>query len=99
VDIDPHCKVRDGREKAFFRAAMELYMPKSAVWRQKIGIHLGGGLQGGLDAYFGGAQRKVEAYEEIFEKISQKLLKDPFANIEGLHLDTCEKFARSRNSN
>ena len=94
VDIHPHCKVRNGREKAFFRAAMEQHMPKSAVWRQKIGIHLGGGLQGGLDACFGGAQRKVEAYGEIFEAITQKLLEDPFATIEGLHLDVYDRFSQ-----
>ncbi|KAI1840870.1 hypothetical protein JX266_012952 [Neoarthrinium moseri] len=94
VDIHPHCKVHDGREKAFFRAAMERYMPKSAVWRYKIGIHLGGGLQGGLDMHFGGVDQKTKAYTEIFESITETLLEDPFANIDGLHLKVCKKYVK-----
>jgi hypothetical protein len=82
LDIHPHCKVRGGREKAFLRAAMEQYMPKSCVWRKKIGIHLGGGLQGGLDSHFGGVEQKSRIYAEIFEFVVDKILYDPAAKID-----------------
>lgn len=85
LDIHPHCKVREGREKAFFRAAMEQYMPQSCVWRKKIGIHLGGGLQGGLDSYFGGVDQKIEVYTQIFESVAERLLRDPLARIDDLY--------------
>ncbi|KAG8165554.1 hypothetical protein KVR01_004106 [Diaporthe batatas] len=85
VDIHPHCKVHEGREKAFFRAAMEQYMPKHCVWRQKIGIHLGGGLQGGLDTYFGGVDQKTKVYAGIFESVAERLVRDPLAKIDDLY--------------
>lgn len=84
LNIHPACKVRDGREKAFFRAAMEAYIPKSTAWRKKIGIHLGGGLQGGLDATFGSRNGKIQAYSDTFKAITARLLADPFASIEDL---------------
>jgi asparagine synthetase B (glutamine-hydrolysing) len=84
LDIHPSLKVRDGREKAFFRTAMEPYVPKSTAWRKKIGIHLGGGLQSGLDATFGGRERKARAYCEAFKAITARLLRDPFASIDDL---------------
>ncbi|KPM44135.1 hypothetical protein AK830_g2478 [Neonectria ditissima] len=84
LDIHPACKVYGGREKAFFRAAMEKYIPKSAAWRKKIGIHVGGGLQGGLDALFGGLDQKVEVYNGVFSAITGRLLSDPFATVEHL---------------
>lgn len=62
---------------------MEPYVPKSTAWRKKVGIH-SGGLQGGLDATFGGHNRKIEAYCDIFEAITARLLIDPFASIEDL---------------
>lgn len=82
--VHPSLKIRDGREKAFFRAAMEPYVPKSTAWRKKIGIHLGGGLQGGLDRLFGGRERKVEAYCDAFKAITTRLLRDPLADIKDL---------------
>ena len=84
LDIHPACKVRDGREKAFFRAGMEPYMPKEAAWRKKVGIHLGGGMQAGLDALFGGIDGKQRVYHETFKAINERLLADPFANIDHL---------------
>ncbi|KAJ5312431.1 hypothetical protein PENANT_c027G06653 [Penicillium antarcticum] len=84
LDIEPSLKVRDGREKAYFRAAMEPYVPRTTAWRQKIGIHLGGGLQGGLDSTFGGRDRKVAAYSDAFKEITARLLQDPFAGINDL---------------
>lgn len=84
LDIHPDCKVHGGREKAFFRAAMEKYIPKSAAWRKKIGIHVGGGLQGGLDSLFGGVDGKVEVYNNVFKAITDCLLADPFATVDHL---------------
>ncbi|KAA8575940.1 hypothetical protein EYC84_006105 [Monilinia fructicola] len=85
LNIHPTCKLHGGREKAFFRSAMEPYVPMSTAWRQKIGIHLGGGgLQGGLDDTFGGRTSKIEAYGKIFRDITARLLKDPFADIDDL---------------
>jgi carboxymethylproline synthase len=84
LDVHPSLKVRDGREKAYFRAAMEPFVPASTAWRKKIGIHLGGGLQGGLDAAFGGRENKAAAYREAFESVTARLLQDPFANIRDL---------------
>lgn len=84
LNIHPACKVHGGREKAFFRAAMEQYMPKSAAWRKKIGIHLGGGLQGGLDTLFGGLGHRVEIYNNVFRAITTCLLVDPFSGIDHL---------------
>lgn len=84
LDIHPSAKVHGGREKAFFRAAMEAYIPKTAAWRQKIGIHVGGGLQGGLDALFGGLGQKVAVYEDVFRAMSKRLVEDPSAPIEDL---------------
>lgn len=81
LDIKPLLKVQGGREKAYFRAAMEPFVPESTAWRIKIGIHLGGGLQGGLDAMFGGREGKVAAYHDAFKAITARLLVDPFANI------------------
>ena len=68
--IHPACKICDGCEKAFFRAAMEPYVRIPTAWQKMIGIHLGGGLQGGLDATFGGVDRKIEAYKNAFKDIT-----------------------------
>jgi len=84
LDIQPALKIQGGREKAYFRAAMEPFVPYTTAWRQKIGIHLGGGLQGGLDSTFGGREAKITAYAEAFEKITARLEKDPFANVDDL---------------
>lgn len=84
LDIHPDCKVYGGREKAFFRTAMEKYIPKAAAWRKKIGIHVGGGMQGGLDALFGGVDGKVEVYNSVFKAVNECLLADPFATIDHL---------------
>ncbi|KAJ5496535.1 Carboxymethylproline synthase [Penicillium fimorum] len=84
LDIEPSLKIRDGREKAYFRAAMEPYVPWTTAWRQKIGIHLGGGLQGGLDATFGGRNHKVAAYNNAFKDITARVLQDPFASVDDL---------------
>ena len=35
LNIHPACKVRGGREKAYFRAAMEPYVPKVTAWRKR----------------------------------------------------------------
>ena len=87
LDIHSSCKVHDGREKAFFRSAMEPYVPMSTAWRTKIGIHQGGGLQGGLDKLFGGRDQKISAYDACFRALTQHLLDDPFANIDSLALN------------
>ncbi|KAF3811045.1 hypothetical protein GCG54_00010381 [Colletotrichum gloeosporioides] len=84
LDIHPSCKVHGGREKAFFRAAMEQFIPKTAAWRKKIGIHVGGGMQRGLDALFGGLNGKVEVYNRIFRALSDQTLDDPFGSIDHL---------------
>ncbi|TDZ35563.1 Carboxymethylproline synthase [Colletotrichum spinosum] len=85
LDIHPACKIRDGREKAFFRAAMEPYVPMTTAWRKKIGIHLGGGLQGGLDAAFGSRELKTQAYDECFRAIASRVLQDgPLASVADL---------------
>lgn len=84
LQVHPALKIQGGREKAFFRAAMEPYVPYSSAWRQKIGIHLGGGLQGGLDALFGGRAHKAGAYCDVFKAISTRLLHDPFATVTDL---------------
>lgn len=85
LDIHPACKIRGGREKAFFRAAMEPYVPMTTAWRKKIGIHLGGGLQGGLDATFGSRELKIQAYDECFRAIASRVLEDgPLASVTNL---------------
>ncbi|KAF5027839.1 hypothetical protein F66182_66 [Fusarium sp. NRRL 66182] len=81
LNIHPSCKVVGGREKAFFRAAMEKFIPQEAAWRKKIGIHVGGGMQAGLDVYFGGPDGKTEAYKDIFTKITAQVLADPFISM------------------
>lgn len=63
---------------------MEPYVPESTAWRKKIGIHLGGGLQGGLNATFGNRDSKIQAYSNTFKTITARLLADPFASIEYL---------------
>ena len=42
---------------------MEPYVSRLTNWRKKIGIHLGGGLQDGVEATLGGRDRKIEAYK------------------------------------
>lgn len=80
LDIHPSYKVEGGREKAFFRAAMEKIILKGAACRKKIGIHVGGGMQGGMDAMFGGLDGKQEANDKIFCSLSVELLENPFGS-------------------
>ena len=86
LGVHPSCKLHGGREKAFFRMAMEPYVPYSSAWRKKIGIHLGGGLQDGLDGLFGGAERKSEAYCDTLRTIANRLADNPHSTIDELAL-------------
>ncbi|MDI1463745.1 asparagine synthase-related protein [Catellatospora sp. KI3] len=75
--VHPHCKVDGGREKAYFRAAMARQLPEPIAWRRKVAVHHGGGLQRGLNACFGGAQAKAEAYLDCFDTVAARVRIDP----------------------
>ena len=73
LKIHPSLKVKNGREKFFFRKKYEEYVPYELAWKEKKAVHTGGGLEAGtnemIDRITGMCNSKQVFYNKLFEHI------------------------------